>query len=116
MCKTRSKKVYPQFKYIASDRCKTVYKQILSNCRYTVQERLKHRHRAHSRVCIKYGTKEFTHNFQELVKRYTDLWLEDHMDHCNTSCTNHRATNSAIKEEMWDKEGSIHVLGITAIA
>jgi hypothetical protein len=75
MCRTRSKKVYSQFKYIAFDRCKTVYKQILSHCRCTAQERLKHGHRTHSRVCIKYGTKEFTHNFQELVSQDLKQWL-----------------------------------------
>ena len=69
MYRTRAKNVYTQFQYIASYRHKTVYKQILSHFRCTMQEKLRHKHETHSGVCI-----SVTQN--SLLKMFENWWVK----------------------------------------
>src|ERR1700729_2204020 len=53
-----------------------VLKRIYPHCRRITCKSLRHRYAKDTIICIKYGTKEFTHKFQVLVSKCLKWWLK----------------------------------------
>src|SRR6202050_3342075 len=53
-----------------------VLKQIYSHCRCIIPKTLRHRCAKDFIICIKYGTKQFTHKCQVLVSKCLKWWLK----------------------------------------
>src|SRR6202050_4518867 len=59
-----------------SEEANLVLKQIYSHCKCITHKVLRHKGVKDTIICIKYGTKEFTHKFQVLVSKCLKWWLK----------------------------------------
>src|SRR6202034_2757399 len=59
-----------------SEEANLVLKRIYPHCGCITHKALRHRFVKDTIICIKYGTKEFTHKFQVLARKCSKWWLK----------------------------------------
>jgi hypothetical protein len=76
--------------------------------RCIAHEILKHRHETHPTVCVKYDTKEFTHQVQVLVSQHLKQWLrliqsETSVVRFHNTFLSHNCVSLSQYSEFWGK-------------